>query len=172
VFGHAGLSSVTFSTISFSLWARWTLQRYLFINFLLRLGTLDSPALPFINILLRLGTLDSPGLPFRPFPPVVGHAERSSVTFSSISSCGWARWTLQRYLFDHFLLWLSTLDSPALPFHQCPLVFGHIELSSVTFSTISSCGWVRWLILCYQFNYSRPIWAHWTFLSLPFVPVT
>jgi hypothetical protein len=102
-FGHAGLSTVTFSALPFGFWARWTFHRYL----------LTSPTRLF-------DTLDSPPLPFHLFPPAFGHAGVSTVTFSPLPTGFWARWTFHRYLLTSSPRFFGTLDFPPLPFAPLP----------------------------------------------------
>jgi len=75
LFGHAGLSCITFYSVLSSFGARWTFLRYLSVG---------SPHL--------LGTLDFPALPFSRFAPPFGHVGISSVTIYSVLSSFRARW--------------------------------------------------------------------------------
>ncbi len=77
--------------------------------------------------------------------------EHFSVTFFYLSSCSRAQRTLLCYLFSPFLLLSGTENASLLPFPAFPLVLGHRERFSVTFSRFSSCSRAQRTLLCYLF---------------------
>jgi hypothetical protein len=116
LFGHAGLSNVTFWTRFSPFRVRWIFLRYL-----------------LVRALHSSGTLDFPTLPFGPSSPLFGHAGFSSVTFWTGLSTLRARWIFQRYLLVRALHSSGTVNFPALPFRPGSPLFGHGKFSSVTF---------------------------------------
>ncbi len=133
-FGLRERSSVTFSCSFSCFWAQRTLLCYLFLLFLLLLGSENVSLLPFLALSLAFGL-----------------RERFSVTFSCSFSYFWAQRTLLCYLFLLFLLLLGSENAPLLPFPALSLAFGLRERSSVTFSCSFSCFRAQRTLLCYLF---------------------